>query len=60
MVNEYSAFLPGEREALVAPPKGSAMDEQGATASHSGAKLQGPASKVSMGGSRLQGTSYFE
>ena len=36
IVNEYSAFLPGEREALDEPPKVSAIDEKGAAASHGG------------------------
>ena len=34
IVNEYSAFLPGEREALAEPPKVTALDGTGATASH--------------------------
>src|ERR1700677_2442971 len=36
IVNEYSAFLPGERAALAEPPKVSAIDEKGAAASHGG------------------------
>ena len=36
IVNEYSAFLPGERAALDEPPKVSAIDEKGAAASHGG------------------------
>jgi len=36
IVNEYSAFLPGERAALAQPPKVSAIDAKGATASHGG------------------------
>src|SRR3954471_24839769 len=38
IVNEYSAFLPGEREALAEPPKVTALDATGAMASHAGAE----------------------
>jgi hypothetical protein len=34
IVNEYNAFLPGERAALADPPKVHAMDPKGAMASH--------------------------
>ena len=34
IVNEYSAFLPGERAALAEPPTVSEIDEKSATASH--------------------------
>ncbi|HEY3988364.1 MAG TPA: hypothetical protein VGM02_03630 [Acidobacteriaceae bacterium] len=34
IVNEYSAFLPGEQAALADPPKVSTMDGKGAMASH--------------------------
>lgn len=36
IVNEYSAFLSGERAALDEPPKVSAINEKGAVASHGG------------------------
>jgi hypothetical protein len=36
IANEYSAFLPGERAALAEPPKVTAVDAKGATASHGG------------------------
>jgi hypothetical protein len=45
IVNEYSAFLPGEREALAEPPKVSALDGKGAMASHGGAER-----KIALGG----------
>jgi hypothetical protein len=37
IVNEYSAFLPGEKKALADPPSVSDIDQKGATASHSAA-----------------------
>jgi hypothetical protein len=38
IVNEYSAFLPGEQAALAEPPKVSAIDGKGTVASHGGAE----------------------
>jgi hypothetical protein len=38
IVNEYSAFLPGEQAALAEPPKVSAIDGKGAIANHGGAE----------------------
>jgi len=37
IVNEYSAFLPGEKAALAEPPSVSDIDQKGATASHTAA-----------------------
>ena len=38
IVNEYSAFLPGEQAALAEPPKVSAIDGKGTVAIHGGAE----------------------
>ncbi|HEY2003210.1 MAG TPA: twin-arginine translocation signal domain-containing protein, partial [Acidobacteriaceae bacterium] len=38
IVNEYSAFLPGEQAALAGPPKVGAIDGKGTVASHGGSE----------------------